>query len=86
MTLFVANLRFFTTDDELKQWFNDAGFFPSRVKIARYKETDESRGFGFVEFQVEENAREAITQLDGRALHDRRLFVKESEPPKANKK
>lgn len=80
MTLFVANLKYFTTDEDLKEWFNEHGYFPTRVKIVRHKESEESRGFAFAEFGSDEAAaREAIEELSGKQLHGRKITVRVAE-------
>ncbi|OFV89024.1 MAG: RNA-binding protein, partial [Acidobacteria bacterium RBG_16_68_9] len=63
--LYVGNLAFNATDDELREFFSQAGETES-VRIIRDRETGRSRGFGFVEMKSEEAARQAIEQLDGK--------------------
>lgn len=79
MTLFVANLRYFTTEGDLNDWFLDAGYFPRRVQIAKERETGNSRGFGFVDFDDAEMAQAAIDELNGQQLQGRKILVRVSE-------
>ncbi len=72
MNLYVSNLSFRTTDDELRKMFSRFGEVSS-AKIITDRETGRSRGFGFVEMQSDDAANEAIDQLnqtevDGRAM------------------
>jgi RNA-binding proteins (RRM domain) len=72
MNLYVSNLSFRTTDDDLRKMFSRFGEVSS-AKIITDRETGRSRGFGFVEMQSDDAANEAIDQLnqtevDGRAM------------------
>src|SRR3989304_10283487 len=79
--LYVGNLLYETTDEELKQLFSQAGNVVSAAVI-RYQDTGRSKGFGFVEMESEEAAQKAIDTLNGQDNKGRRLVVSEARPPK----
>lgn len=74
--LFVRNLSWSVTEDELNQLFSQAGSVVS-VKIPTNRDTGRSRGFAFVEMSSSEDGQKAIQQLNGTMLHDRDLVVME---------
>lgn len=75
--LFVGGLPFATTDDELAAAFADYGTVKS-AKIITDRETGRSRGFGFVEFESEDEAKAAIAGLDNKELAGRTIHVSEA--------
>jgi RNA recognition motif-containing protein len=79
MNLFVAKLNYDTTESELQRSFLEFGEVSS-VKIVNDKLTGKSKGFGFVEMPNDDEAREAIKQLDGSELDGRTIVVKMAEP------
>ena len=79
--LYVGNLLYETTDEDLKQTFSAAGNVVSAT-IIRYRDTGRSKGFGFVEMETEEAAQKAIDTLNGQDSKGRRLVVSEARPPK----
>mgnify|MGYP000861897654 CR=1 FL=1 len=72
--LYVGNLPFSTSEDEVKEFFSQIGEVES-VKIITDRETGRSRGFCFVEM---ENADEAISNLNGKELGGRKITVSEA--------
>ena len=76
--LFVANFPYSTTDDELSGLFGPHGQVLS-VKVATDRETGRSRGFGFVEMGSEQEADNAIRELDGFQIGGRSLAVRVAE-------
>ncbi len=71
--LYVGNLSFNTTEETLKETFEEHGTV-NDVKIITDRDTGRSRGFGFVEMDSDAEAQSAIqeldnTQLDGRSIH-----------------
>ena len=77
--LFVASLPFSTTDDELSEAFAAAGTVTS-AKVILDRDTNRSKGFGFVEMATDEEAAEAIKLLDGKDLGGRTIVVREARP------
>jgi RNA recognition motif-containing protein len=75
--IFVGNLSFRTTEAQLKRYFEDIGPIVA-VHIPVDATSQRSRGFGFVEFGTEEEARMAIEVYDGRRLGGRNIHVKPS--------
>ena len=76
--LYVGNLPFSATDAELEQLFGAYGAVTS-VNVITDRESGRSRGFGFVEFESEGDAREAQTALDGSDMDGRALRVNEAQ-------
>ena len=76
--LFVANFPYSTTNEELSGLFSPHGNVLS-VKIATDRETGRSRGFGFVEMGSEQEAENAIRELDGYQVGGRSLAVRVAE-------
>ena len=77
--LYVGNLAFETSSDELKTLFAQAGTVES-VSLIEDRETGRSRGFGFVEMSTKEEAQNAISTLNGKEIDGRELTVNEAKP------
>ena len=77
--IFVGNLDFNTTEDELRQLFEVHGQV-DRVSIMTDRDTGRSRGFGFVEMASNEDGEKAIAALNGSQLGRRTLNVNEARP------
>lgn len=77
--LYVGNLSFSLTDQDLEDAFADCGTVQS-VNIIEDRDTGRSRGFGFVEMSSAEEAQKAISELDGAELDGRNLKVNEAKP------
>ncbi len=77
--LYVGNLSYRTTEEELRELFAQAGEVSS-VSIVTDRETGDSRGFGFVEMETEDGAREAIKRFNNYAFGNRNLVVNEARP------
>jgi RNA recognition motif-containing protein len=75
--LYVGNLAFSTTADDLREAFEQFGTV-SRAQVISDRETGRSRGFGFVE--MTEGAEEAIANLNGAQFQGRALTVNEAKP------
>jgi cold-inducible RNA-binding protein len=75
--LYVGNLSFTATEDELREHFGQAGT-PDTVAIIMDRFTGKSRGFGFVEMSTDEEAAQAIEQLDGKEFKGRPLKINEA--------
>ena len=79
MNIFVGNLTFTTTEDELAQLFEPFGTV-SQARIATDRDTGRSRGFGFVEMPNDAEAEAAIEELHGATIGGRQLTVNEARP------
>jgi RNA recognition motif-containing protein len=77
--LYVGNLSFRTTSDELHEVFSQAGEVES-ASVVEDRDTGRSRGFGFVEMATAEGAAAAIEQFNGKELGGRALTVNEARP------
>ena len=75
--LYVGNLSYGTTEDELRSLFEQHGSTAS-VAVITDRETGRSRGFGFVEFETDASAAAALAALDGKDLDGRPLRVNEA--------
>ncbi len=79
MKLYVGNLAFQTTSEELQTLFAQAGTVES-VSLIEDRETGRSRGFGFVEMSSKEEGNAAIQQFNGKDMGGRALNVNEAKP------
>ena len=79
--LYVGNLSFDTNDQELEQAFAEYGEIVSAI-VVKDRQTDRSRGFGFVEFSQEADAKTAKEAMNGKDLAGRALKVDEASAPK----
>jgi RNA recognition motif-containing protein len=79
MNIYVGNLAFAITDDELRQAFEAYGKVDTAT-IIKDKYSGQSKGFGFVEMPSEDEARAAIEGLNGHELKGRNLNVNEARP------
>ncbi len=77
--LYIGGLSFDTTEDELRTFFEQAGTVDS-ASVATDKFSGRSRGFGFVEMSSDAEAKQAVSQLNGKLLGDRTLRVEEARP------
>ena len=74
MNIYVSNLSFHTTSEDLKTLFSKFGEVTS-AKVIMDKMTDRSRGFGFVEMSSEDNGKEAMAALNNKEIEGRALSV-----------
>ena len=77
--LYVGNLSFNTSNEDLQELFGQAGTVES-VNIVEDRDTGRSRGFGFVEMSSKEEGTAAIEQLNGKEIDGRALTVNEARP------
>ena len=77
--LYVGGLSYDTTEDNLKEFFGQAGTVETAT-IIKDKMTGRSKGFGFVEMTTEEEAKNAIETINGKELDGRTLTVNEAKP------
>lgn len=81
LKLYVGNLAYSVTSDQLGQLFAQAGSVVSATVITD-RQSGRSKGFGFVEMASEEEAKKAIEMFNGKDLEGRDLVVNEARPPK----
>ena len=81
--LYVGNLSFNTTTQDLETMFAESGTVTS-ANLIEDRETGRSRGFGFVEMSSSEEAKAAITAFDGKEVDGRNLKVNEAKPRENN--
>lgn len=77
--LFIGSLAWATTDDSLKELFSSVGTVVS-ANVIMDRETNRSKGFGFVEMSSDEEAKAAVEQLNGKDLDGRPIVVNEARP------
>jgi RNA recognition motif-containing protein len=77
--LFVGSLAWATTDDSLKDFFSAAGNVVSANVIVD-RDTNRSKGFGFVEMSSDDEAKKAVDELNGKELDGRSIVVSEARP------
>lgn len=83
MNIFVGNLNFQTTEEQLQDLFTSFGEVES-VKIVTDKFSGRSRGFGFVEMPDQTQAEKAISELHNHTLNSRLMVVNEAKPKNNN--
>jgi RNA recognition motif-containing protein len=79
MKLYVGNLSYETSEDQLRELFSTAGSVES-VQVMRDRETGRARGFAFVEMTNDADGQNAIAQLNERGFGGRTLTVNEARP------
>ena len=79
MNIYVSNLAYNATDDDLRQIFESYGEVDT-IRIITDRDTGQSRGFGFVEMPDSAAAKAAIQGLQGKELGGRTLTVNEARP------
>ncbi len=77
--LFIGSLAWTTTDDSLRDFFATVGTVVSANVIVD-RDTNRSKGFGFVEMSSDEEAKKAIDELNGKELDGRAIVVNEARP------
>ena len=77
--LYVGNLSYTATEDELRQLFSQAGSVKS-VSVIKDRDTGRSKGFAFVEMASDDDAQKAISQFNGQSFQDRSLKVNVARP------
>ena len=77
--LFVGNLSFETTSDEIRDLFSEVGAVDS-CQVITDRDTGRSKGFGFVEMNTKADASTAREKLNGQEVHGRALKVDEAKP------
>jgi RNA recognition motif-containing protein len=83
MNIYIGNLPYTITEDELKESFNSFGEVSS-VNIITDRFSGQSKGFGFVEMPEDTEAEAAIKALDGQEIKGRNLKVNQARPRREN--
>jgi RNA recognition motif-containing protein len=83
MKIYVGNLSYDVTEEELRQLFMPLGQVAS-VSIIKDRSSGQSKGFGFVEMPSVSEGQAAISALNGKALKDRTLTVNPAKPPSSD--
>lgn len=78
----MGNLPFQATQEELSNWFKQAGANVTNLTLVTDKFTGQPRGFGFVEINSDEEASRAIQALNGQDFMGRNVVVNEARPPR----
>src|ERR1700679_1329870 len=81
-TVFLGNLPAWVTADDIKQWLPPEDLVADAVKVIRNHETQESKGFAFVEAPTAEEMQSIIRRFDRAPLEDRLLRANPAQPPK----
>lgn len=84
MTIYVGNLSYSVTEDDLKDVFGEYGTI-KKVQLPIDRETQRKRGFGFVEMETEDQEAKAIQELDGAEWMERTLKVNKARPQEERK-
>ncbi|HED09117.1 MAG TPA: RNA-binding protein [Caldithrix abyssi] len=79
MNLYVGNLSFDMTDEDLQQVFEEYGTV-NKVNIIMDRDSGRSKGFGFVEMESSESGEKAVQELDGQEVKGRNLKVNQARP------
>jgi RNA recognition motif-containing protein len=85
MNMYVSNLSFHTTDENLRELFEKFGAVSS-AKVITDRETGRSRGFGFVEMSADAEAKEAIQGLNNKEVEGRAMSVSVAKEKRADNK
>jgi RNA recognition motif-containing protein len=85
-TVFLGNLPVWVTADDIKSWLSSESLVADAVKVIRNPETQESKGFAFIESPNQEEMNSIIRRFDRAPLEDRLLRANPAQPPKAGGK
>ena len=84
-TVFLGNLPTWVTKDDIKSWLATENLVADDVKVIRNPETQESKGFAFIESPNQEEMNSIIRRFDRAPLEDRMLRANPAQPPKSGK-
>ena len=85
-TVFLGNLPVWVTADDIKSWLSSENLVADSVKVIRNPETQESKGFAFIESPNQDEMNSIIKRFDRAPLEDRLLRANPAQPPKAGAK
>jgi len=80
MRLFIGNLPFAATEDDIQGMFSQAGVTADSIQVMRDKFSGKSRGFGFAEIKDDAQGAQAVNACNGQSLLGRALVVNEARP------
>jgi len=81
-TVFLGNLPTWVTADDIKSWLGAEGLVADSIKVIRNPETQESKGFAFIEAPNAEEMQSIIRRFDRAPLEDRLLRANPAQPPR----
>jgi len=84
-TVFLGNLPTWVTKDDIKSWLAAENLVADDVKVIRNPETQESKGFAFIEAPNQEEMQSIIRRFDRAPLEDRLLRANPAQPPKSKR-
>jgi RNA recognition motif-containing protein len=84
-TVFLGNLPTWVTKDDIKSWLSSENLVADDIKVIRNPETQESKGFAFIESPNQEEMNAIIRRFDRAPLEDRLLRANPAQPPKSGK-
>jgi RNA recognition motif-containing protein len=84
-TVFLGNLPTWVTKDDIKSWLASENLVADDVKVIRNPETQESKGFAFIESPNQEEMNSIIRRFDRAPLEDRLLRANPAQPPRSGK-
>ncbi len=84
-TVFLGNLPTWVTKDDIKSWLTAENLVADDVKVIRNPETQESKGFAFIEAPNQEEMQSIIRRFDRAPLEDRLLRANPAQPPKSKR-
>src|ERR1035441_1876389 len=82
-TVFLGNLPAWVTKDDIKSWLNAENLVYDDVKVIRNPETQESKGFAFIDTPNSEEMNSIIRRFDRAPLEDRLLRANQAQPPRS---
>jgi RNA recognition motif-containing protein len=84
-TVFLGNLPVWVTADDIKSWLASENLVADAIKVIRNPETQESKGFAFIESPNQDEMNAIIRRFDRAPLEDRLLRANPAQPPKSGK-
>ncbi len=84
-TVFLGNLPAWVTADDVKSWLTAENLVADQIKVIRNPETQESKGFAFIEAPNNDEMQSIITRFDRAPLEDRLLRANPAQPPKGKR-
>jgi RNA recognition motif-containing protein len=85
-TVFLGNLPVWVTADDIKSWLSSENLVADAIKVIRNPETQESKGFAFIESPNQDEMNAIIRRFDRAPLEDRLLRANPAQPPKSGGK